>query len=552
MYVDKSKTYVGIVEENQDPKKLGRCRVRVIDIFDNIPVDDIPWATPWKDLNGNAFNVPEKGKILTVVFDSGNIYKPEYIYADHYNTNLEQKLQSLDGNNYSSMKALIFDHKTQIYVNDDEGLKFDYKFNNINITTTDISFNLKDNFGKVRIGTSNANQQAILGNHFLNWFDEFVNNLLSGPYLDSLGATVIPNPAFVAILQKYQALKDPKFLSHHVNIVDNEYVDKLDRVNDPQLGDKWTSTVQSNNLVSKEPTNYTPQDGLSTDTPNPTTGDLTTTSDPNGQTNAGNLATAPGSIAPSNNPDVDSLIATMQSKKYVILTRPYEVNIVGVRRQYEGMKYSNSFMDDLYIFYKIDSSDKWEIRKYKISTMPGYYNALEVQTANGPKLRTANYKLGSGEKFIGNTPNGVPVSIKQTSIMQSRGGLGILREAQYLNIYQIGSHCNYPAMLTKGNQKAYRDKSTEDIIKYTSQNEGSFGMLIHIGWQAGSAVNNWSEGCQVFASPTELQDFFNRCQKHKDMYGNNFNYTLMLERDLVKGSTLTTQTVSTQAANPGN
>jgi hypothetical protein len=265
MYVDKSKTYLGIVEENKDPKKLGRCRIRVVDIFDTIPVDDIPWASPWKDINGNAFNVPEKGKILTVVFDSGNIYKPEYIYAEHYNTNLEQKLQSLDGKNYTSMKALIFDHKTQIYVNDDEGLKFDYKFNNINITKDDISLNLKDNFGKVKIGTSNANQQAILGNHFLNWFDEFVNNLLGlsgGPYLDGSGSVIIPNPSFVAILQKYQALKDPKFLSHHVDIVDNEYVQKLDRVNDSQLGDKWNSTVEANNLVTKEPVDYNSQDGL--------------------------------------------------------------------------------------------------------------------------------------------------------------------------------------------------------------------------------------------------------------------------------------------------
>ncbi len=78
MFVDKSRTYIGIVEDNQDPKKLGRCRVRVIDIFDDIPADDIPWASPWKDLNGNGFNVPEKGKVLTVIFDSGNIYKPEY------------------------------------------------------------------------------------------------------------------------------------------------------------------------------------------------------------------------------------------------------------------------------------------------------------------------------------------------------------------------------------------------------------------------------------------------------------------------------------------
>ena len=255
MYVDKSRTYIGIVEENKDPKKIGRCRVRVIDIFDDIPKDDIPWASPWKDLNGNSFNVPEKGKIVTVVFDSGNIYKPEYIYAEHYNVNLEKKLQSLDDNNYTSMKSLIFDHKTQIYVNDEEGLKLDHKFNNINITKDEININLKDNFGKVNIGTPTSNQQAILGNHFLNWFDEFIDNLLGsqgGPFLGNLGAAVVPNPSFITICQKYQALKEPKFLSHHINLVDNEYVQKQDRVNISQLGDTWKSTVRENELTTQD------------------------------------------------------------------------------------------------------------------------------------------------------------------------------------------------------------------------------------------------------------------------------------------------------------
>ena len=29
-----NKTYIGTVEDNNDPKKLGRCKVRVLDIFD--------------------------------------------------------------------------------------------------------------------------------------------------------------------------------------------------------------------------------------------------------------------------------------------------------------------------------------------------------------------------------------------------------------------------------------------------------------------------------------------------------------------------------------
>ena len=182
--------FIGIIEDNEDPKKIGRCKVRVLNIFDDIPVEDLPWATPWKDLNGNSIILPDKGKVVSVVFDEGNPYKPEYIFAEHYNINLENKLKSLSGTDYTSMRALMFDHKTQIYSNDSEGLKLDYKYNNINITEGSINLNIKDNNGLVNIGDSTAAQQAILGNHFLDWFDEFVDNLMgakSGPYLGNLG-----------------------------------------------------------------------------------------------------------------------------------------------------------------------------------------------------------------------------------------------------------------------------------------------------------------------------------------------------------------------------
>ena len=165
MYIDRSKTYIGLVEDNTDPKKLGRCRIRVIDIFDEIPVDDIPWASPWKDLNGNSFNVPEKGKVVTVVFDTGNIYKPEYIYSEHYNINLENKLQKLSGKDYTSMKSLIFDHKTQIYVNDSEGLKIDHKYNNLNIKEKTINLNLKDNTALLNLGDEDRKSTRLNSSH---------------------------------------------------------------------------------------------------------------------------------------------------------------------------------------------------------------------------------------------------------------------------------------------------------------------------------------------------------------------------------------------------
>ena len=84
-----------------------------MDVFDDLKIEDVPWATPWKDLNGNGSNIPDKGKVVITVFDQGDVYKPEFIFSDHYNINLENKLKSLSDSDYLSMKSLIFDHKTQ-------------------------------------------------------------------------------------------------------------------------------------------------------------------------------------------------------------------------------------------------------------------------------------------------------------------------------------------------------------------------------------------------------------------------------------------------------
>lgn len=244
----KSRVFIGVVEDIEDPKKMGRCKVRVLNVFDSIPTEDLPWASCWKDLNGNTFILPEKGKVVSVVFDEGNPYKPEYIFAEHYNINLENKLQSLSGSDYTSMRALMFDNKTQIYSNDKEGLKIDYKYNNINITNESIDLNLKDNQGKISIGDANADQSAILGTNFLEWFDGFVDSLMSGPYIGNSGAPVIANPGLVQILAKYKAMKDPKFLSDNIFINSNHKISTVigsKREDTSSNGDRFKSTSKN-------------------------------------------------------------------------------------------------------------------------------------------------------------------------------------------------------------------------------------------------------------------------------------------------------------------
>jgi hypothetical protein len=79
----KLRMYTGRVEDNIDPDKLGRCRVRVFGIFDdkNISTQDLPWAVPEQTFIGSTvgnFIVPPVGTLVRVYFDGDDIYAPCY------------------------------------------------------------------------------------------------------------------------------------------------------------------------------------------------------------------------------------------------------------------------------------------------------------------------------------------------------------------------------------------------------------------------------------------------------------------------------------------
>jgi len=486
--------FIGIIEDNEDPKKLGRCKVRVLNIFDDIPVEDIPWATPWKDLNGNSIILPDKGKVVSVVFDEGNPYKPEYIFAEHYNINLENKLKSLSGTDYTSMRALMFDHKTQIYSNDSEGLKLDYKYNNINITEGSINLNIKDNNGLVNIGDSTAAQQSILGNNFLDWFDEFVDNLMGakgGPYLGNLSAPVVANPALLEVLNKYKALKNPQFLSHHVNIVDNSKVSTVrlaSRENNGQIGDNWRSTVKVNDSVSKDANGYAPKEGPKQE--------YDPTYTPPSTDGGGDSVNSSNVVPPStplsgqtSNTKIDKLIRFMQSKKYVVYDKPNIINMVGLRTKDNG-QVTNKFDDTMCVFYK-NSNGNWELMEYTITTTPGYK----------PKTTTLPDKVA------------------------------VLQLGQYVDQYKIGLHQNKPGYtaLKFATSIVHRNDKSNQYNYAASTAKGGFGINIHHSSPSGSSesVFNWSEGCQVFKNINQYNQFIGLCQNQVSK-GNKstFTYTL--------------------------
>ena len=77
-----NRNFVGKVVDNNDPEKLGRCKIVVYGIFsEQVPPSDLPWAIPEFGFVGSkkgSFIVPAIGAIVKVEFESDEISLPRY------------------------------------------------------------------------------------------------------------------------------------------------------------------------------------------------------------------------------------------------------------------------------------------------------------------------------------------------------------------------------------------------------------------------------------------------------------------------------------------
>ena len=188
----------------------------------------------------------------------------------------------------------------------------------------------------------------------------------------------------------------------------------------------------------------------------------------------------------------------LQKKGYRIFLRPYELNIVGVRS--DSVK-PNSFDDTIYVFFN-NSEGKLVEHKFPATTDPGTYwlrNPMNPQ------------------------------------------GTAILKEGQYLNCYGLGLHRGkYLAVVQKRPVNVIRDYNRDAFLDFMNGKEenGLFGINIHRASEIGTTkvVDKYSAGCQVFSNQTEFIKFLQLCERHKNLYGNVFTYTLLDERALGRES----------------
>lgn len=193
------------------------------------------------------------------------------------------------------------------------------------------------------------------------------------------------------------------------------------------------------------------------------------------------------------NREITILRKVMSKKGYVIYDRPYELNIVGRRTNNTR---PNRFDDWIYIFYKNKNND-WVGYKAPATTDAGTY-------------------------WLENP-------------MQSKG-TALLKEGQYVDAYNLDLHNGKYLALTQRLKPVtvYRDYDRNSTLDFNNGklDTGFFGINLHRADSDGTTkyVGKYSAGCQVFADADDFDDFIQLAERHKDLYGNKFTYTLIDER----------------------
>lgn len=203
---------------------------------------------------------------------------------------------------------------------------------------------------------------------------------------------------------------------------------------------------------------------------------------------------------------LDKLKAILRHKDYAIYSRPYELNIVGIRGD---STIPNRFDDEIHVFYKTETHN-WHYHVYKATTDPGTFwlkNPAQPQ------------------------------------------GTAILAQGQYKNAYMLGMHQGkYKALVQHRPVTVIRDYDRDATLDFLNGTEstGLFGINIHRASASETTkyVDKYSAGCQVFENSSAFNEFMSLCEHHRKLYGNLFTYTLIdfraVKRETYRRIALTT------------
>lgn len=201
----RSRIWLGPVVDNNDPEQLGRCRIRVYTLFDDLADDQVPWAFP---VTNNSFaggaggfgsiSIPKIGAIVRVQFSEGNLYSPEYYGIQTINRAMQADISET----YLNSHVLAYDEDEQmkVYYTPGVGLELFHKDSHITINPdSSITIEHADSQSIIELVGTNIN---ITANSTINITS---NSLIKGESTEiSMNGTSVtklgPAPTYSAVL----------------------------------------------------------------------------------------------------------------------------------------------------------------------------------------------------------------------------------------------------------------------------------------------------------------------------------------------------------------
>lgn len=143
--------------------------------------------------------------------------------------------------------------------------------------------------------------------------------------------------------------------------------------------------------------------------------------------------------------------------------------------------------------------------------------------------------------------NSTTTKIEKNLYIDRERGIKILVPSQYVDVYQTSRWGGYPSFTTTkfSRQMVWYDNSYDrpdyypsNITKPATKNRdgrSNFDINVHIGQPGGKSVGNWSDdGSHCFENADAIKEFFEICNKHIEIHGNKFTYTLATKDDYDK------------------
>lgn len=188
MKVNTDLVQIGTVVDNTDPNYIGRCKIRVKGLNDNIPVEQLPWVTygggnVFSGSAGGQLSVPRVGAQVRVKFKKDDVNSMEW-YAIN---SLDKKLSEEIASDYKGSHVLLYDSESDLSIKfqPNSGLVLYFKGSFIQITP--------DNNITVHYGSQTSGTEIQLSNGQINIVSSGAVNINSAESVKVEAGNVVIN-----------------------------------------------------------------------------------------------------------------------------------------------------------------------------------------------------------------------------------------------------------------------------------------------------------------------------------------------------------------------